>query len=239
MFQTYFQPIWCRVAQNFKKIAGNLWLCGWNRQARLVFYHEYGSTRGNLRRVSVGIYFQLHLLVLRSPEQKAGNSRYIPVIKLLRTEAQRMGIIEPGHAVAAIGGRFYPYGVLIVLPPGHHQRAKIVLQGISETLITTWPVLTETTHLLNARLSPAVSARFLNNVADGFCAVHAIDPALIRTVSSLMSKYADLPMDLADASLLLLAEHLGDGRILSTDRRDFQTYRFKNHQPFRNLLLED
>jgi len=121
----------------------------------------------------------------------------------------------------------------------HHQRAKIVLQGISETLITTWPVLTETTHLLNARLSPAVSARFLNNVADGFCAVHAIDPALIRTVSSLMSKYADLPMDLADASLLLLAEHLGDGRILSTDRRDFQTYRFKNHQPFRNLLLED
>jgi len=121
----------------------------------------------------------------------------------------------------------------------HHERAKTVLQAIDETLITTWPVLTETTHLLNARLSPAVAARFLGNIADGFCAVHAIDPALIGRISDLMVKYADLPMDLADASLLLLAEHLGAGRILSTDRRDFQTYRFKNQQPFRNLLLLD
>ena len=106
-------------------------------------------------------------------------------------------------------------------------------------LVSTWPVLTETTHLMNARLSSAVAARFLGNVADGFCAIHALDPAEIRRIAELMRKYAKLPMDLADASLLLLAEHLGDGRILSTDQRDFRTYRFKNHQPFRNLLLPD
>ena len=121
----------------------------------------------------------------------------------------------------------------------HHPRALAVLESINEGLITTWPVLTETTHLLNMRLSPAVSVRFLSNIADGFCALHAIEPAQMRRVAALMAKYADLPMDLADASLLLLAEHLGDGRILSTDRRDFQTYRFKNQQPFRNLLLDD
>jgi predicted nucleic acid-binding protein len=46
-------------------------------------------------------------------------------------------------------------------------------------------------------------------------------------------------MDLADASLVMLAEHLDDGRILSTDQRDFKTYRFKSHKPFRNLLLTD
>ncbi len=46
-------------------------------------------------------------------------------------------------------------------------------------------------------------------------------------------------MDLADASLVLLAEHLDDGRILSTDARDFKTYRFKNHKPFKNVLLTD
>ena len=51
-----------------------------------------------------------------------------------------------------------------------------------------------------------------------------------------MAKYADLPMDLADASLVLLAEHLGHGRILSTDARDFRTYRWKQHAPFENLL---
>jgi hypothetical protein len=43
-------------------------------------------------------------------------------------------------------------------------------------------------------------------------------------------------MDLADASLVILAEAVGDGRIVSTDQRDFTTYRWKNHQPFRNLL---
>jgi predicted nucleic acid-binding protein len=45
-------------------------------------------------------------------------------------------------------------------------------------------------------------------------------------------------MDLADASLVLLAEHLGHGRILSTDQRDFGAYRWKNHEPFHNLLEE-
>ena len=53
----------------------------------------------------------------------------------------------------------------------------------------------------------------------------------------LMKDYTDLPMDLADASLLVLAEHLGDGRILATDERDFRTYRWKNRKPFMNLLL--
>ncbi len=44
-------------------------------------------------------------------------------------------------------------------------------------------------------------------------------------------------MDLADASVVLLAEHLEHGRILSTDKRDFQTYRWKNRHPFQNLLI--
>lgn len=54
----------------------------------------------------------------------------------------------------------------------------------------------------------------------------------------LMAVYADLPMDLADASLVVLAEHLGHGRILSTDQRDFHAYRWKQRRPFENLLLD-
>ena len=52
-----------------------------------------------------------------------------------------------------------------------------------------------------------------------------------------MSRYRDLPMDLADASLVILAEDLSEGRILSTDQRDFDGYRWKNRRPFTNLLL--
>jgi predicted nucleic acid-binding protein len=44
-------------------------------------------------------------------------------------------------------------------------------------------------------------------------------------------------MDLADASLVILAEELGTGDILSTDQRDFGAYRWKSRKPFRNLLL--
>jgi predicted nucleic acid-binding protein len=44
------------------------------------------------------------------------------------------------------------------------------------------------------------------------------------------------PPAIADASLVILAETLGSGRILSTDCRDFHAYRWKNRHPFRNLL---
>ena len=52
-----------------------------------------------------------------------------------------------------------------------------------------------------------------------------------------MEKYRGLPMDLADASLVILAEDSGSGDIFSTDQRDFGTYRWKNRKPFKNLLL--
>lgn len=58
----------------------------------------------------------------------------------------------------------------------------------------------------------------------------------LSRAAELMHKYRDLPMDLADASLVILAEELGEGRILSTDRRDFRAYRWKNRKPFKNLL---
>ena len=53
---------------------------------------------------------------------------------------------------------------------------------------------------------------------------------------SMMRRYASLPMDLADATLVLLADHLGHGRILSTDERDFKACRWKQGKPFVNLL---
>lgn len=51
-----------------------------------------------------------------------------------------------------------------------------------------------------------------------------------------MQKYRDLPMDLADASLVVCAEVNGSGRIRSTDTRDFGAYRWKQRKPFKNLL---
>jgi predicted nucleic acid-binding protein len=74
-------------------------------------------------------------------------------------------------------------------------------------------------------------------VKDGSCQIFSLEIEHFTRLERLMHTYRDLPMDLADASLVLLAEELGHGRILSTDQRDFNTYRWKNHKPFENLLI--
>jgi len=102
--------------------------------------------------------------------------------------------------------------------------------------ITTWPVLTECCHLLQRSLGSAFAVGLMDDVASGGLQVWDLPDAQIARIAPLMRKYAALPMDLADASLVLLAEHLGHGRILSTDLRDFGAYRWKNRKPFVNLL---
>jgi len=42
---------------------------------------------------------------------------------------------------------------------------------------------------------------------------------------ALMEQYADLPMDFADASLLVLAERLRVSRVFTLDRRGFTVFR--------------
>ncbi len=79
----------------------------------------------------------------------------------------------------------------------------------------------------------------MNNLFIGGFTVFDLQPHDAKRICELMEKYADLPMDLADASLVVLAENLGYKRILSIDFRDFNTYHCKNHYPFENLMLLD
>jgi len=121
----------------------------------------------------------------------------------------------------------------------HHERARMVLSGLTEPLVTTWPVTTETCHLLLNRLGVQAQLAFMRSFEGGAFEVVGNHSDQVGRLADLMTKYADLPMDLADASLVLLAERLGHGRILSTDQRDFRAYRWKQHEPFTNLLLKD
>jgi hypothetical protein len=118
----------------------------------------------------------------------------------------------------------------------HHAACKRALDAVKERLITTWPVLTETCHLLVSRLGPSAALAFVDSAGHGAFDVFELVPVHLTRVHQLMERYRDLPLDLADASLVLLAEELDSGRILSTDERDFRTCRFKNRKPFKNLL---
>lgn len=122
----------------------------------------------------------------------------------------------------------------------HHEAAKyrfIELSTQGASFITTWPVMAETCHLLLRELGHTAQIKFMENYQKGAFEVFDIHRENSARIAALMTKYADLPMDLADASLVVLAEHLRHGRILSTDQRDFQAYRWKQREPFRNLLL--
>lgn len=118
-----------------------------------------------------------------------------------------------------------------------HEEAKAALERVREPLVSTWPVVAETCHLLLGRLGAEGQKKFVQSLAAGALDVFDLRLEHLPRIIALIDSYADLPMDLADASLVILAEELGHGRILSTDRRDFRTYRWKQHQPFENLLL--
>jgi len=118
----------------------------------------------------------------------------------------------------------------------HHDQANEFVKTSSEKLITTYPVITEVCHISLQRQGIKAQINFVKMYQLGAFDVFEIPKVDKQRVLFLMQQYADLPMDFADASLVLLAEYLGHGRILSTDKRDFHTYRWKNTQPFSNLL---
>jgi len=117
-----------------------------------------------------------------------------------------------------------------------HERALAAFETADEGLITTWPVLTEAVHLIMRSLGSPPAIALLQDVADGGIAVWNMTVDAQQKIPALMKRYSDLPMDLADASLVLLAESVGHGRIFTTDERDFRTYRWKSRAPFENLL---
>ena len=77
---------------------------------------------------------------------------------------------------------------------------------------------------------------FFAGIQAGAARLFELDESHMPRMVELMEKYRDLPMDLADASLVISAEVTGDGRILSTDVRDFGANRWKRRKPFKNLL---
>lgn len=120
----------------------------------------------------------------------------------------------------------------------YHVRSRDFFRRNREPLMTTWPVLVECVHLMFSRVGVAKTLAWMATLETQGVGIFVMDANHLPRLNALMRQYADLPMDLADASLVLLAEDSGEGRIVSTDERDFHAYRWKSQHPFRNVLLE-
>lgn len=90
----------------------------------------------------------------------------------------------------------------------HHVWAVEVTQQLKDSLITTLPVLTEVCHLLVNRLSVEAQLTFVRHLPK-YAQLFDLKDVHLNRCAQLMDKYRDLPMDLTDSSLVVLAESLG------------------------------
>jgi predicted nucleic acid-binding protein len=112
----------------------------------------------------------------------------------------------------------------------YHGLCVEVLKEIREPLITTWPVLTECFYLLN--FSWEVQDSLWLFIRRGGIEIYPLEKELLIHCRELMKQYRDLPMDLADATLVALADAVLVPKIFTLDHKDFSIYRFKQKKRF-------
>jgi hypothetical protein len=115
---------------------------------------------------------------------------------------------------------------------GDHARCVAFFAKYEGQLVTTWPVLTEVCHLLPRH----IVGRLMRWVAAGGVVLRELSPTAADDIAVLMEKNDDLPMDLADASLVWLAEKVGIVEVITLDKTDFGIYRLPGSKRLANLL---
>jgi len=100
-------------------------------------------------------------------------------------------------------------------------------------VVSTEAVLTESCYLLRDLSGGRIAC--IDTFLDGAASLLPLTTPMLRRARSLMERYADLPMDFADATLVVLAETLDSAAVLTTDRRDFRIYRIRERRPFQIL----
>ena len=112
----------------------------------------------------------------------------------------------------------------------YHALSVETLKQMREPLVTTWPVVTECFYLLN--FSWEVQDDLWLFIQRGGIEIRSLEKDHFRRCRELMKQYQSLPMDLADATLVVLADILGVPKIFTLDHKDFSIYRFKQRRRF-------
>lgn len=127
-------------------------------------------------------------------------------------------------------------GPLIALFDGsdkYHIKVLNFLKSYRGKLITTWAVITEVSHMLDFNLQ--VQIDFLKWCEFGGVEIYPILQDELSNIIMMMEKYSDIPMDLADGTLMYIASKENIKNIVSIDS-DFDIYRTIKKQSLNNLL---
>jgi len=127
-------------------------------------------------------------------------------------------------------------GAIIALLDRHdrwHSASVKAFSQIRAPLLTSEAVLTEVFYLVASRGKEVAAAWTF--VRSGALTLGTITDSDLPTISYLMDRYRDRPMDFADATLVHLAERASLSTVLTVDFADFQTYRIAGTKRFRIL----
>jgi predicted nucleic acid-binding protein len=116
-----------------------------------------------------------------------------------------------------------------------HEMVAACLENFTGQLVTTSAVITEAMHFVSmSSEGPRLLAEFVEST--GTEVYDLCRSPELGAAARLMDKYADTPMDFADATLVLMAEALGIRDVLTLDRRGFSTYRTRQKRSLRLVL---
>lgn len=127
-----------------------------------------------------------------------------------------MLICDTGPLVAALNTR-----------DPHHEACAVLLRANANELAVPAPVITETALFVFGKLGAGAHTRFLDEVAAGAFDVLELEPRDHSRVADLCRKYADLPLDQVDASVIACAERYGQHTVASLDRRHIAVVRLE------------
>lgn len=113
----------------------------------------------------------------------------------------------------------------------NHKRCMNFFKDYKGAVLTTEPALTETIYLLG----PSVKAQkyAVDFILRGGATLIPQSAESLARASALMEKYKDIPMDFADATLVVLAEDVNGDEIFTLDLRGFNSYRLHGRRPFK------
>lgn len=116
----------------------------------------------------------------------------------------------------------------------YHTRAVSFLKQSQGFLITTWPVITEVSHMLD--FSTKTQINFLKWINRGGLQIFDLEFYHLIRMIELSEKFTDVPMDLADATLIVASEAKGISKIASIDS-DFYVYRDIRNKYLKNVFI--
>jgi predicted nucleic acid-binding protein len=141
---------------------------------------------------------------------------------------------EPQETKLAVNALLIDTGPLVAYldnADSEHDRIAHAFNELSGALCTTSAVITEAMHLLqDDTRGPRNLAEFIH--AAGIHVFESTQPQQLLAAAALIEKYSDVPMDFADATLVLLSDEVGTNQIVTLDRRGFGIYRTRKGKPF-------